>query len=69
MSKIKFKLHILMAEHRMNQKELSQKTGIHPPTINKYFHDTIQKIDREHLAKFCEIFNCQISDIMEYVPD
>ena len=66
---IKFKLHLLMAEHRMSQKELSDKTGITPTVINKYYHDKILRVPVEHLDKFCEIFNCQISDLMEYIPD
>jgi transcriptional regulator len=58
-----------MAEKRMSQKELSDKTGITPTVINKYYHDKILRIPVEHLDKFCEIFNCQISDLMEYIPD
>lgn len=63
------KLHLLMAQHRMSQKEVSEKTGIHAPTINKYYHDTYQKIDKEHIAALCKLFNCQVQDLIEYVPD
>jgi transcriptional regulator len=58
-----------MAEKRMSQKELADKTGITPTVINKYYHDKILRIPVEHLDKFCEIFNCQISDLIEYIPD
>jgi transcriptional regulator len=58
-----------MAEKRMSQKELSDKTGITPTVINKYYHDKILRIPVEHLDKFCEIFKCQISDLIEYIPD
>ena len=66
---LKMKLHILMAEKRMSQKELSEKTGIHTPTINKYYHDTYQRIDKEHIEKFCKLFNCNVQDLIEYIPD
>lgn len=66
---LKMKLHILMAEHRLSQKEVSQKTGIHAPTINKYYHDTYQKIDREHIEAFCRLFDCKVEDLLEYIPD
>lgn len=66
---IKMKLHLLMAVHRMSQKEVAEKTGIHAPTINKYYHDTYQKIDKEHINLLCKLFNCQVSDLIEYVPD
>lgn len=66
---IKMKLHLLMAEKRMSQKDVSQKTGIHTPTINKYFHDTYQRIDKEHIEKLCKLFNCKVQDLIEYIPD
>lgn len=66
---LKMKLHILMAEHRLSQKDVAEKTGIHAPTINKYYHDTYQKIDRDHLEAFCKLFNCNTQDLIEYIPD
>ena len=66
---IKNNIPVQMVEKRMSQKELSDKTGITPTVINKYYHDKILRIPVEHLDKFCEIFNCQISDLMEYIPD
>lgn len=66
---IKFKLHLLMAEHRMSQKELSEKTGITPTVINKYYHDKILRVPTEHLEKFCKIFDCNIQDLLEYIPE
>ena len=66
---IKFKIHLLMAEKRMSQKEICEETGITPSVMNKYYHDTIVRINREHLDKFCKLFECQIQDLIEYVPD
>ena len=66
---IKLKLHLLMAQKRMSQKELSDLTGITSPTINKYYNDTIIRITREHLDIFCKLFNCKIEDLIEYIPD
>lgn len=66
---IKFKLHLLMAEKRMSQKELSNITGIQPSVINKYYNDTIIRIPKEHINIFCKLFNCSIQDLIEYIPD
>ena len=66
---IKLKIHILMAEHRMSQKDVSQVTGIQPSVMNKYYNDTIVRINREHLNAFCKLFNCTIQDLIEYIPD
>ena len=60
------RLHIKLAEFRMTQKELSEKTGIRPPTISAYCNDTFKHIVKDHLNAFCEIFNCSVSDLIEY---
>lgn len=66
---IKLKLHLLMAQTRMSQKELSNLTGIQPSIINKYYNDTIVRIPKEHLNIFCKLFNCNVQDLIEYIPD
>lgn len=66
---IKMKLHIKLAEFRMTQKELSEKTGIRQPTISAYCTDTNKHIVKEHLDIFCKLFNCTVKDLVEYEED
>lgn len=66
---IKMKLHIKLAEFRMTQKELSEKTGIRQPTISAYCNDTNKHIVKEHLDIFCKLFNCKLDEIIEYKKD
>lgn len=63
---IKMKLHIKLAEARMTQKELAERTGIRPPTISAYCNDTFKHIVKEHLDMFCNIFGCSVGDLVEY---
>ena len=56
---IKFKIHILMAEKRMTQKDV----------MNKYYYGTIVRIPTLHIDKLCKLFNCQPNDLFEYIPD
>ncbi|WP_339033030.1 helix-turn-helix transcriptional regulator [Fusobacterium animalis] len=66
---IKFKIHIKMAEKRLSQKAVSQYVGITPTVMGKYFHGTITRINPEHLNKLCELLECNIQDLIEYIPD
>lgn len=66
---INFKIHVLMAQKRLSQKELCELTGISPSVMNKYYHGTIARISPEHLNMFCKIFNCNVQDIIEYSSD
>lgn len=63
------KINILLAQRRMTQKELSQITGIRPNTISGYYNDTFKLISRDHIEKFCKVFNCKMEDLFEYIPD
>ncbi len=64
---IETKLHILLAEKRMTQKELSDATGIGKNTIGRYCNNTWCKINKEDIDILCNFFNCKIEDIIEYV--
>ena len=63
---IKMKLHIKLAEFRMTQKELSEKTGIRQPTISAYCNDSNKHRVKENRDIFCELFNCNVEDLIEY---
>lgn len=66
---IKFKIHILMAEKRMTQKDVMEATGITTTVMNKYYYGTIVRIPTLHIDKLCKLFNCQPNDLFEYIPD
>lgn len=64
---VKMKLHILLAEKRMNQKELAEATGISKNTIGAYCNDSFKHIVREHIDILCMFFNCKLDDLIEYI--
>lgn len=66
---IEFKLHIRMAEKRINQLELSKATGIGKNSINRYYNNTCDKITKEHLDILCKYFDCELQDIITFKKD
>ncbi|MBN1069451.1 XRE family transcriptional regulator [Clostridium botulinum] len=66
---IKMKLHIKLAEKRITQKQLAKDTGVRLPTISGYCTDNFKMLSRDHLNIFCRYFNCNISDLIEFVED
>lgn len=67
---IKFNIKIQRLLHgNMNQKKLSELSGIRLPTLSEYENSTAKTIRVEYLDKLCEIFDCQPADLITYVPD
>jgi len=66
---IRIKLSELLGKHKMNQKTLASLTNIRPATISKMYYEEVKRIDVRHLDNICKAFNCEISELIEFVPD
>lgn len=66
---IETRLHILLAEKRMTQKDLSEAIGIGRNTISRYYNNTWTQINKDDISKLCAFFNCKVEDIFYYIDD
>ena len=66
---IRIKLSRLLGDIRMTQAALAQKTNIRPATINEMYHELIERVNLDYLSRICKVLDCEVSDILEYVPD
>lgn len=66
---IKIKLSDLLGKHKMTQKSLSELTNIRPATISKMYYEEVKRVDVKHINNICKVFNCEISELLEYIPD
>ena len=65
---IKNHLSKLLGERRWTQADLARKTGIRRATINELYNELTDRINLEHLDRICEVLECDVSDILEYIP-
>lgn len=65
---IKIKLSEILGKHKMTRKHLADLLDVRPNTIGDLYNEKVKKIDLEMFDKMCEIFNCSLSDLLEYVP-
>lgn len=63
------KLKQLRTQTGISQRELSNKTFIRYPTISEMERGLPKTYSVDNLNRLCEFFNCNIQDIIEYVPD
>ena len=61
------KLWKLLIDKKMKKSDLRKKAGISSSSLAKLTKD--ENVTTEVLAKICKELQCDIADIMEYVPD
>lgn len=66
---IKILLSTRLGERRWTQADLARKTGIRPTTINEMYHEICERVNLEHLDLICEVLECDLTDILEYIPN
>lgn len=66
---IKIKLSDLLGKNKMTQKALAEATHIRPATISKMYYEETKRVDIDQLNRICQAFNCEISDLLEYIPE
>ncbi len=48
----------------ITQDEIAQTLGISRPTVSTYMKNRLDRLDKEILVKFCEYFECDLSDLL-----
>lgn len=68
---LKSKLRHLMADKKINSlSALIRDSKISRETLNKLYHEEkMETLKLEMIVKICEYFNCNIQDLIEYIPD
>lgn len=61
------KLRKLLIDHDMKKKDLAKAANISNYTITKMSKG--ENVTVEILGKICTALNCNIDDIMEFIPD
>lgn len=57
----------LLIDKKMNKQDLRKMTGISSASIAKLGKG--ENVNTEILLRICKVLDCDISDIMEFVPD
>lgn len=66
---IKIILSRYLGDIRMKQSELSKLSGVNKNTLSSFYNDEIKRVDLDVLNKICNALKCELTDIIEYIPD
>ncbi len=66
--KIKIKLDDLIKENGISKNKLSHRAELQRSQINHYCNNTISRLDTDVLARICTVMECDIEDLLEFIP-
>jgi putative transcriptional regulator len=49
--------------------DVARETGLNRNTITLLYKETAQRVDLEAMDKLCDLFNCEVSDLLEKVRE
>lgn len=67
--KIVLHLDRLMVERKISLNELAEKVGITNANLSKIKNNHITAMRFSTLAALCEILDCEVGELLEYVKD
>ena len=56
-----------MGERKMKIVDVARATGLHRNTITLLYNETATRVDIEAIDKLCELFGCEVGEILERV--
>lgn len=65
---IRIKLDELIEQQGISKNKLSHKAEMQRTQINNYCNNNITRLDIDVLARICTVLDCEISDLLEFVP-
>jgi len=66
---IKCHLARLMGEHKLKIADVARATALNRNTVTLLYKETAARVDFQTLNALCKYFDCEVSDILEYIPD
>lgn len=55
-------------QHGITRYELAKRTGIRFQIIDNYYKNKVVRYDSDLLDRICRALDCDISDLIEYLP-
>lgn len=65
---IAINLKDIMDEKKISINTMSRLTNVKYDIVKKYYYGDNYNFNNDILAKFCYILDCEISDIIRYIP-
>ncbi|WP_243830276.1 helix-turn-helix transcriptional regulator [Caballeronia sp. SBC1] len=58
-----------MGRDKLRISDVSRLTGLNRSTVSYLYKETATRLDVAAIDALCRLFQCQVGDLFEYVPD
>ena len=65
---IKIKLKELLEAKGLSKNKFSHRAEMQRSQINNFCNNEITRLDTDVLARICTVLECEISDLLEFIP-
>lgn len=65
---VRIKLLDMIQMRGISKNKLSQRAEMQRTQLNNYCNNTIARLDVDVLGRLCTVLECEISDILEFIP-
>ena len=65
---VKINVARIIKERGISKNKLSQRAEMQRTQLNNYCNNTITRLDIDVLGRLCTVLECEIGDLLEYVP-
>lgn len=65
---IRCHLSTLMGRDKLKIADVQRATGLNRSTITALYQENAKRIDLDAIDSLCELLNCSVADLLEYVP-
>lgn len=66
--RIKINLAELIERRGISKNKLSQRAEMERTQLNNYCKGVVTRLDIDVLARLCTVLDCQIGDLLEFIP-
>lgn len=63
------KLYDLVWRHKVRGYQIAEATGLSTATVSKLMRGENIDVKLSTINKLCKFFDCELSELIEYVPD
>lgn len=65
---IKINIEKILKQKNISKNKICEELNLQRTQFNKYCKGSMQRLDINILCKICNFLNCDIKDILEYIP-